>query len=107
METLTRIIERMLKRDPSIKQGIEEARILAEWPLSVGPSIAKHTRAYQIKNKTLFIEVDHPIWKQELHANKRLALQKLNIRISTLIGPHACLDDLFLVSPQPKRNEQE
>jgi predicted nucleic acid-binding Zn ribbon protein len=107
VEALTQILNRILKHDAQLTAGLSETKVLDIWPQAVGPAIAKHTRAYQIKDHTLFIEVDHPIWKQELHSNKQLALKKLNEAIQIQVPNFPTILDLFLVSPQPKRNQSK
>lgn len=99
MDLLSRVIKKILSQNPSLKQGVNDARILEAWAPAVGETIAKHTQAVQVKNKTLIVEVDHPIWKQELHANKKLALQKLNRKISEILedtGETVWIEDLYL-----------
>ena len=101
MDLLSRVIKKILSQNPALKQGVNDAHILETWPIAVGETIAKHTQAIQVKNKTLIVEVDHPIWKQELLANKSLALQKLNAKISEVLGGDSgkiWIDDLFLNS---------
>ncbi len=99
MDVLSRVIKKILGTNPVLKQGIDDARVLEIWPLAVGEQLAKHARAVQVKGKTLLIEVDHPIWKQELHSNKQLALKRLNEK---LVGIHE-IEDLFLISPLPNQ----
>ena len=101
MDLLSRVLQKILNQNPSLKQGVNDARILEAWAPAVGETIAKHAQAVQVKNKTLIVEVDHPIWKQELLANKNLALQKLNAKISELFEDTTgkiWIDDLYLGS---------
>ena len=101
MDLLGRVLKTIISRNKVLKQGVQDAIIMETWPLAVGPQLAKHTRAFQVKGRTLMIEVDHPIWKQELHANKLLALKKLNEKLTEQFGAgttEAWVDDLFLVN---------
>lgn len=101
MDLLSRVLQKILSQNPALKSGVNDARILELWPLAVGEAIAKHTKAVQLKNKTMIVEVDHPIWKQELLANKAIALQKLNDKICETLGSEKgtiWVDDLFLGS---------
>ncbi|MBA7621137.1 hypothetical protein ES703_28494 [subsurface metagenome] len=45
------------------------------WQKIVGTSLAEHSRVYDIKNKILLVEVDHPGWLQRLHFKKRAILR--------------------------------
>ena len=106
MDLINRVIQQILGSNANLKQGLEEARILELWSVSVGAQIAKHARAIQVKETTLFVSVDHPIWKQELHSNKRLALTKFNEKLKEVLGPppeprQDWILDLFLMSPNP------
>ena len=101
MDLLSRVLKKILSQNPALKQGVNDARIIEAWAPAVGETIAKHTQAVQVKNKTLIVEVDHPIWKQELLANKTLALQKLNAKISEIFADNATkiwIEDLYLGS---------
>ena len=101
MDLLSRVINSILKKNPALNQGVNDARIIESWAPAVGETIAKHAQAVQVKNKTLIVEVDHPIWKQELLANKALALQKLNAKISEIFEDKTgkiWIEDLYLGS---------
>ena len=86
MDPLSRVLLKILNSNPDLKKGVHEARILELWAPAIGEQIAKHAKAVQVKGKILFLSVDHPIWKQELHSNKRLALQKFNTKLAEELG---------------------
>ena len=99
---------------PILTQRIEEAEALARWDKAVGPAIAKHARAIRVHESVLWVEVDHPIWKSELHHRKRQILDILNgaipgtLKKPGLPAPQQTLLDLLLLDPrrpaiQPKR----
>ncbi len=109
MDTLSSLIKKILGSNPALQQGLQDARIIETWPLAVGELLAKHTHAVQVKNKTLMIEVDHPIWKQELHSNKQLAIRKLNEKLAEVLAndpspkkntEQVWIEDIFLLSPK-------
>lgn len=108
MDILNRVLKKILSQNPALKQGITDAKIIEAWAPAVGEAIAKHAHAVQVKNKTLIVEVDHPIWKQELLANKKLALQKLNTKISEIMGEEPAkiwIEDLYLGSLNQTRQK--
>lgn len=110
MDLLDRVLKKILGANPTLSQGVQDAKILEAWPLAVGDALSKHTRAVQVKGRTLLIEVDHPIWKQELHSNKQLALKRLNEKLSEIFKketPETFVDDLFLLSKSPARTKPE
>jgi len=77
---------------------MDEAQALSRWELAVGPIIAKHTRAIRVLDAVLWVEVDHPIWKSELHHRKRQILDILNKQESAKAQP--VLEDLLLLDPR-------
>ncbi|MBU6154481.1 MAG: DUF721 domain-containing protein [Bdellovibrionales bacterium] len=87
MDSLSQVLKKILSANPGLSQGVEEARILELWPEAIGESISKHAKAVQIKGTILFISVEKPVWRQELHSNKSLVLQKLNQNLRTRLGP--------------------
>ncbi len=103
MDLLKGVLQKILGASPDLKRGINEARILDLWPKAVGPQIAKHAIAVQVKGSILMVSVEHPVWKQELHANKRLALTKLNTALTEELGKPSkgenWIEDLFILNP--------
>jgi hypothetical protein len=68
----------------------------------VGTQIANRAKALSIKGKTLMIAVDHPVWKQELVANKSLVLEKLNRILDEEFGAKDSgprIQEIFIVNP--------
>jgi predicted nucleic acid-binding Zn ribbon protein len=108
MDLLERVLQKILGSNPTLSQGVQDAKIMETWPLAVGDALAKHARAVQVKGRTLLVEVDHSIWKQELHSNKALALKKLNEKLSEVFGESKLyVDDLFLLSKSPSKTKPE
>ncbi len=105
MESLSKVLGRLFNKNPELVSGIEEVKILACWETAVGPLIAKHARAVKLVMDALWVEVDHPIWKQELNSNKIVALSKMNQIIRVRLDLKAMAEDrvkeLILVSPKP------
>ena len=78
LDGLFDILKKVRQKYPSLSKRITESEALNRWDLAVGPAIAKHARALRIKNSVLWVEVDHPIWKSELHYRKQQILEILN-----------------------------
>ena len=78
MIPLIDIIRKIQKKHPKFSTCVSEATALANWERMVGKIIAQHARAIRIKEKTLWVEVDHPAWKAELTFRKANLLEKLN-----------------------------
>jgi predicted nucleic acid-binding Zn ribbon protein len=88
---LTDILKQAQKRFPGLAKRLDEAQALGRWEVAVGPAIAKHSRALRVQDGMLWVEVDHPIWKSELHHRKRQILEILNKNSDSPTQPGAKL----------------
>ena len=77
-DRLSDILQKVQGQYPALSKRIKEAEALGRWEIAVGAMIAKHSRAIRIQDSVLWVEVDHPIWKSELHYRKRQILDILN-----------------------------
>lgn len=82
-DTLSDILRKLQARNPALSKRIQEADALSRWEIAVGAAISKHTRAIRIQDSVLWVEVDHPVWKTELHYRKRQILDLLNQKEAT------------------------
>ncbi len=55
-------------------------RIGSEWPEIVGPQVAEHCRPLGLRAGVLEVEVDSPVWSQQLQLRKPELLDKLRVR---------------------------
>lgn len=105
MDKLFDILKMIGNRYPAFSRRLEEVEALARWEKAVGPGIAKHSRAIRVQDTVLWVEVDHPIWKSELHHRKRQILSILNQEPPTgapnAKGTVQILSDIFLVDRMP------
>lgn len=97
--TLTDILKKLTAQNPALKKRLEEAEALKAWEAAVGPQIAKHATATRVDNGVLYVEVDHSIWKTELHHRKTQILDRLNAGL----GDRHVIQDLFLIDPKRPR----
>jgi predicted nucleic acid-binding Zn ribbon protein len=97
---ITDILRQVGERYPSLSKRLKEAHALSRWEIAVGPAIAKHTRAIRVQEATLWVEVDHPIWKSELHHRKRQILEILNRNDSSPSEKLPEIKDLLLLDPR-------
>src|SRR4051794_29020458 len=95
---LTDILRLLGTKYPALSKRMGEAQALGRWEKAVGPVIGKHARAVRVENAVLWVEVDHPIWKSELHHRKAQILEILNRPDPNTPG-EAKLDDLLLLDP--------
>jgi predicted nucleic acid-binding Zn ribbon protein len=92
---LADILNKLRSQNPVLSKRLDEASALSRWEGVVGPQIAKHSRAIRIQDSVLWIEVDHPIWKTELHYRKRQILDLLNKHGAETVS------DLLLLDGRP------
>jgi predicted nucleic acid-binding Zn ribbon protein len=65
-----------------LEQRLQQSQAFSLWPQIVGSDIAAHAQPVSLRNGTLVIAVDHPVWLQELSRyHKTLLLQKIGERI--------------------------
>ena len=103
MDRLTDILNRLRSRYPGFSKRIVEVEALGRWEAAVGPIIAKHTRALKVQDSVLWVEVDHPIWKSELHYRKDQIMKILNQGSAQLSPAEKPLKDIFFVDPRAQR----
>ena len=56
---------------------LTENQACVYWEDIVGKEIAERTRALRVENGVLLVKVNSSIWKQELHFNKLIILEKI------------------------------
>jgi len=74
-----------------IKKGIERQRAIVIWDKVVGRDIRKHTKPRYVRGKKIWVDVDDPIWIQQLSFLKSKILKKLNIEL----GEERIVDIIF------------
>ena len=94
-DSIKDILAKIRARNPALQTRLEEAIAVEAWEKTVGPQIANHARALKVDAGVLWVEVDHSVWRTELHHRKRQILEKLN----EACGKSA-LTDLFLIEPK-------
>ena len=95
LDILGEIIKRSGERFPRFQQRLDEARCVARWEEVVGKAIARNARALRVKDKILFVTVEHPIWRTELHHRKREILARMNQS-----EEHGPLKDIVFLEPR-------
>lgn len=76
-ERVGTVMDALLERI-GIRGRVERAATAASWAESVGPHIARVTRATRVRGRTLFVEVENASWLNELNMMKRSLLEGLN-----------------------------
>ena len=104
--SLAEIIKKAREKHPSFSHRLDEAEALGRWKIAVGEVIAKHARAVRVYQSILWVEVEHPIWRAELHYRKKQILDILNGVSDTnkpgLAPTQEILKDIQYIDPKPK-----
>jgi predicted nucleic acid-binding Zn ribbon protein len=104
LDSLIDIIKKAQKRHPAFSLRLAEAEALGRWRIAVGELIARHSRAIKVQNSILWVEVEHPIWRSELHYRKNQILDILNGKTlganKGLSAPSEILKDIFYIDPR-------
>lgn len=70
-----------LIRGLGFEKKLHEQRAVVEWGDIVGRRVAEHARALRVDRGRLLVEVDSPVWAQELSLMRRTILREVNGRI--------------------------
>ena len=84
-------------------EGAAYSSLFGTWVDIVGLSLGEHSRVYDVRHKTLYVEVDHPGWMQMLYFRKEKILAVLKIKFSQL----DIMDLKIKVNPQFSRGKEE
>lgn len=60
------------------KEKVKEYALWKTWGKLVGSQIAEHCRPDRLKDGTLFLKVDSPVWAQQLQFMKSMIIEKAN-----------------------------
>lgn len=63
-----------------MEKGVAAGRLIEEWESIVGPRISAVSRPIDVRGKTLVIEVEDPVWRNELSLLQRSILDEISSR---------------------------
>lgn len=86
-------------RQLGLVQRLQQARVVLDWPDTVGREIARHTRACSLRRGVLSVQVRTPAWAAQLAFFKADLIARLNQRAQAQIVQ----DIHWLVGDWPKR----
>lgn len=96
------ILEQVLE-SCGLSDRLKERSLLLEWSDVVGPEIAAHSRAVDIRDGELIIDADHGAWKQELSMLIPRIIEKFN----EAYGAGAVKEVRWLNRPGNNRKSQD
>lgn len=89
-ERVGSLIKEMMGK-PGFGEQITRHQAWLIWDQLVGEQIAARARPKKIRRGVLEVQVDHPVWMQQLHMLKPKILEKIHARI-----PNAGITDIYL-----------
>lgn len=96
-ERVSSLLKQMLGK-PGFGEQITRHQAWLIWDQLVGEQIAARARPLKLRKGVLEVQVDHPVWMQQLQMLKPTILEKINARI-----PNAGITDIYL---RQTRNSQ-
>lgn len=84
------LIKEMLGK-PGMGEQLTRHQAWLVWDQIVGQQIALHARPRKLRRGVLEVQVDHPVWMQQLHMLKPRILEKINTRV-----PNAQITEIYL-----------
>ena len=82
---------KQLLGQPGIGEQITRHQAWLVWDQLVGETIAARARPLRLRKGVLEIQVDHPVWMQQLQMMKSQILEKIEAKI-----PNAGITDIYL-----------
>ncbi len=65
-------------QNPKVKEKLTEAKLLDKWADIVGTIIAQYTRRIYVSDRRLYVQLDSPVLKHELHMGRAMLLRNIN-----------------------------
>ena len=66
-----------------IKSALNQEAAVTLWSIVVGKVVSSVTKAERVDSGTLIVRVESPVWRQELHMQKKEIINKINKKIGT------------------------
>jgi len=99
-QRIDNLIREMLGK-PGMGEQISRHQAWLVWDKIVGQQIAMHARPRKLRRGVLEVQVDHPVWMQQLHMMKPQILAKINARV-----PSAQITEIYLRQTKSGDNAQ-
>ena len=72
-------------KESGLQESIQQSKIASLWDELMGGPISKHTKSIVLKDSKLFITVDNPALKNELHFSRTKIKEMLNRELNEQI----------------------
>ena len=84
MEAVSGVVARLL-RGLGLEDALQGWRAVQEWSETVGPRLARRTRAVEYRDGTLIVEVEGSAWMHEVGFLKRELVERINARLGAAV----------------------
>lgn len=74
---ISEVIASLAKTTP-LGEALKQAEVWEKWPEIVGEKTAEHTKPHRVKDGTLTIVADSPVWMHRLSYRKWAVIRKIN-----------------------------
>ncbi|WP_294531611.1 DUF721 domain-containing protein [uncultured Bacteroides sp.] len=82
-ELIGKLIQQFLRRE-SLESPLNEQRLLAAWPVLLGPA-AVYTNNLYIRNQTLYVHLTSAALRQELLMGREKLVRALNEKVGATV----------------------
>ncbi|GEM_PF-1581710 len=94
--TLAQGISAFFAKDPETRKKLQENLAIAAWTKIVGETAARYSRAVRVRSQTLYVNVDDPLWMQQLTFLKQAIIEKYRAEF-----PQSGIRDLYFFRERP------
>ena len=68
-----------------LEKVLDQQKLIDLWDVVVGEKVCKNAKATSIEHGVLKVETSSPVWRQELHLQKKEIIDKLNNKLNKKI----------------------
>lgn len=96
-EAVTELLKKILG-DTGLDDRLPRYQAWLVWDKVVGEQIARHARPLRIREKILEVQVDNPVWMQQLQMLKPQILKKIHTQL-----PNCDIEEIYLRRGNPQK----
>ena len=69
-------------KSSGLEKGVAQQNAMEVWANVVGENISKNTIPVDVQHGILTIKTETPVWRQELHFQKKISVENLNKKLN-------------------------
>lgn len=94
---MQQMLTAFFSKDPEARKKMDESTLILAWQRIVGDTAARYSRAVRLRNRTLYVHVEDPLWMQQLSFLKQAILEKYRAEF-----PKSGVRDLYFFRERPQ-----